>query len=221
MVDLAFIAKVVASLAVVGIFYLLYEERKKPSFEQEIPGTRQSPLVITKKGLLVPIKKIALSPGKWQFFYNDNYSPVYYINDDYTDIIEVDNAQMLFGTERPVYIETDKLVELSYGHEHAATRKFLKQQLGAITQAITKNDFSKEEFESIYNDFRRIATNLSEGPGIVSDLRRKAIRAHDTSLKNESDLRAAEAGVEGRIQRRTDQLADVAIRRASSSFPEQ
>lgn len=213
MVDLTLIAQI----AVIGIAafaaWKIYNDAKAPGLTKDVPQYRAQPVVITKMGLKIPKKVITLANSKVQIHYGDGYSPIYYMGENFTDLIEIDHKQMILGKNRPVYIEQDKLLELAYSYEHAPTRKLLKQQLGKIINELPKR-YSEKKLDKYFTQLKGIVDSLETMPSSYKKVKGEYEKAKGQALKRESDLRKAEAGTEGRIARRVEGITEIAVKRA-------
>lgn len=217
----ATMGQVVIVFTLVVLAYGVLAQKRKGNVQGDIPRIRYKPIIVTKDGLKVPEKTITLSPTKFQMVYDDGYSPIYHIDDNHCDLIEIDKKQNIFGSQRPIYIEYDMLLNLAYNYEHVPTRKLLKKMLAEMKKAVrTKTKIGEKSLKKMFADFEGIAQELLEKPDIYKNLKQDYDDQKNSKAKYQGQVQKLETATEGRVQRRVKPIIDVAGKRASATIEE-
>lgn len=210
------IVKVAVGAVLLLALYMAWLKWQQPKLNRTVAAHRGKPLVITKVGLATPERTVELADHKYMVFYDHptGYRETYYHGQDVDGLVPVDVKHNKFGGGRPVYIELDVLVELAYGYEHVPTRKLLKKTLAKVSDQLEKGGLTEAQMAATVKKLIDISERLNAPPPIVNQVMKQLYEETDKAGRYESKFRAAESGVEGTINRRTEPMERIATARA-------
>lgn len=196
--------------------YVVYLEFRKPKLVETLPIARSRPLVVTERGLRTIKEHIQLGGGKYRIVYAeaDGYQRDYYADAQFDELIPIYKHQTITGTSAPLFIEFGVLLEAAYKYEDAPTRKLLKVKLAEVAKAIEKKGMSEKQAGKLIKDFIKASEQLGEPPALYKEVTKALGKKADEATRNESQLAAAQAGIEGNISRRTAAVERIAASKA-------